>query len=131
MIQKKKFQPMIYVNGRALPYPKEGLNMIVTTTVNSARNANAEVVGQKIGRDQYKLDALEFPWLSADDWAYVLQCFSEFYANVTFTDPVTNQPITLKMYPGDRSATPYWVGEDGRPTWFRNCKVNIIDCGVT
>ena len=72
-------EPMIYVNGRAMPYPKYGLNFIVTTTVNSARNANAEVVGQKIGRDQYKINSLEWPWLSADDWSYILQAFSDFY----------------------------------------------------
>ena len=45
-------KPMLYINGREVPYPKYGLNFIVTTTVNSARNVNAEVVGQRIGRDQ-------------------------------------------------------------------------------
>ena len=124
------FQPMIYIDGRAMPYPKYGLNFIVTTTVNSARNANAEVVGQRVGRDQYKINALEWPWLSAGDWAYVLQACANFYMTVTFPDMVNNKMITLKMYPGDRTATPYWVGENGLPTWYTGCKVNIIDCGV-
>ncbi len=122
--------PMIYINGREMPYPKEGLNFIVTTIVNSGRNVNAEVVGQKVGRDQYKINALEWPWLSAEQWSYILKCFEDFYATVTFPDMVNNDFITLKMYPGDRSAKPFWIGKDGKPTWYRECKVNIIDCGV-
>lgn len=122
-------QSMIYVNGTAIPYPARGLEIMVATLVDSARNANGVVVGQKIGRDQYKLNALVWPWLSAEQWSTILQCFSGFYATVRFPDPVTNGWKTLKMYPGDRTAEPYWVGENGLPTHYRNCKVNIIDVG--
>lgn len=54
-------QSMIYVNGTAIPYPARGLEIMVATLVDSARNANGVVVGQKIGRDQYKLNALVWP----------------------------------------------------------------------
>ena len=35
------------------------------------------------------------------------------------------------MYPGDRSAQVYWLDEDHtKPKNFKDCKVNIIDCGL-
>lgn len=120
---------MISINGHWVPYPKRGLELITTTLVDSGRNANGQVVGQKIGRDQYKINALEWPWLTAEEWSTILQGFSNFYATVTFPDQVNRNYITLKMYPGDRSAKPYYVDEEGLPTHYTNCKVNIIDTG--
>lgn len=120
----------IYVKGVEFPYPARGCNIIVTTPVDSTRNAKAEVVAQRIGRDQYKINALVWPMLTAKQWKFILQAFSKFFATVTFPDPVTDEYISLKMYPGDRSAEPYWVDKDGKPTTYVNCKVNIIDCGV-
>lgn len=122
---------LIYVDGVEFPYPARGLEFIVTTPVSSARNTKAEVVGQRIGRDQYKINNLQWPMLSAEQWAFILQKFRQgFGVPVTFPDPVTNGWTTLTMYPGDRSAKPYWIGDDDRPTRYQNCKVNIIDCGV-
>lgn len=121
----------IYVNGVEFPYPARGLEIIITTPVSSARNTRAEVVGQRISRDQYKIQDLQWPMLSAEQWSFILKNFREgFGTNVTFPDPVTNEWITLKMYPGDRSGKPYWLGKDGKPTRYKDCKVNIIDCGV-
>lgn len=120
----------LYLNGHEMPCPRPGVNFIVTTTVNSGRNANAEVVGQKIGRDQYKVNSLEWPWLSRAQWSAILKEFSNFEVIATFPDMVTGDFITLKMYPGDRTATPYWIDDSGNPTWYMDCKVNIIDCGV-
>lgn len=120
----------IYVNGKPFPSPKRGLNFVVSTMVSSARNANGEVVGQKIGRDQNKLDALVWPVLDAETWSAMLREFDQFFVTVRFPDMVANQWRTLKMYPGDRSAEPYMVDNDGFPTKYINCKVNLIDCGV-
>lgn len=39
--------PFIKINGVPLPAPKEGLEYTVTTTVDSARNAKAQVTGSK------------------------------------------------------------------------------------
>lgn len=50
----------IEVNGYELPPCKRGVSIVVTTVVNSGRNANGAVVAQKIGRDQYKIDGLEW-----------------------------------------------------------------------
>lgn len=118
-----------YINGVAIPYPKRGVTPTVTTVVNSGRNLNAVVVGQRIGRDQYKMDSLEFPWLSAEEWSKILQLTSSFFFNYTFLDPVTNSWKTVKCYCGDRTAEPYWVDKNGKTTYYRNCKVNIIDTG--
>lgn len=120
----------IYVNGKAFPSPKRGLNFVVTTMLSSSRNAYGEVVGQKKGRDQYKIDALVWPILDAETWSGMLKEFNNFFVVVKFPDMVENQWHTLKMYPGDRSAEPYEVDDGGFPTKYVNCKVNIIDCGV-
>lgn len=119
----------LLVNGQELPPCKRGVSPIVTTVVDAGRNANGQVVAQKVGRDQYKIDTLEWPWLTAAQWSNILSLISNFFFNVTFTDPVTNSQITIQMYCGDRSAEPYWVDENGTPTHYRNCKVNFIDTG--
>ena len=119
----------IKINGYELPPPKRGVKPTVTTVVDSGRNANGAVVGQRIGRDQYKIDGLEWPWLSAEQWGQILTILNQFFVYVTFPDPVTNAPKTLKMYCGDRTAEPYWVDENGNPTYYKDCKVNLIDCG--
>lgn len=117
------------INGYELPPPKRGVRPTVTTVVDAGRNANGSVVGQRVGRDQYKIDSLEWSWLTADQWAQILNVLSHFFVYVTFTDSVSNSLKTIKMYCGDRTAEPYWVDENGKPTHYRNCKVNLIDCG--
>lgn len=121
---------IMYINDKPFPYPKRGLKMIVSTMVDSARNANGEVVGQKIGRDNYKLDSLTWPYLDAKTWSDILKEFDNFRVIARIPDMVHNRWITLQMYPGDRSAQPFWVDENGMPTHYIDCSVNIIDCGV-
>ena len=117
------------VNGYQLPSPKRGVMPTVTTVVDAGRNANGAVVGQRVGRDQYKIDNLEWPWLTAEQWSQILSAISDFFFFVTFTDPVSGGLITVKMYCGDRTAEPYWEAYGGSPTHYRNCKVNFIDVG--
>jgi len=117
------------INGYELPPPKRGVKPIVTTVVDAGRNANGAVVGQRVGRDQYKIDGLEWAWLTADQWSKILSILNQFFVYVTFIDPVSNSKKTIKMYCGDRSAEPYWVDADGNPTHYRNCKFNLIDVG--
>ena len=119
----------IAINGYELPPPKRGVHPIVTTVVDAGRNANGAVVGQRVGRDQYKIDGLEWPWLTAAQWSRILSILSRFFVYVTFIDPVSNSMKTIKMYCGDRSGEPYWVDDQGRPTHYRNCKVNLIHVG--
>ena len=113
------------------PPPKRGLTYIVSTNVNSGRNANGEVVGQVVGRDIYKLDQMEWSWLSAVQWETMLSMFDEFFVTVEFWDTVKSKRVELKMYPGDRSAEPYWLdSNDDHPLYYTNCKLNLIDCGI-
>ncbi|MFV0552922.1 MAG: hypothetical protein ACK5L6_13530 [Anaerorhabdus sp.] len=117
------------INGYELPPPKRGVKPIVTTVVDAGRNANGAVVGQRVGRDQYKIDGLEWSWLTAEEWSRILSVLNQFFVYVTFIDPVSNSKKTIKMYPGDRNAEPYWLDDNGNPTFYRNCKFNLIDCG--
>jgi hypothetical protein len=118
-----------YINGEAIPTPQRGASVVVTTVVDSGRNLKAQVVGQRIGRDQYKMDSIVFPFLTAAEWKRVLQLTKGFFFNYTFYDPVTGNKKTIKAYCGDRTAEPYWLDENGKPTHYKDCKVNFIDTG--
>ena len=120
----------IRVNGKPFPAPKRYPNMVVTTAVDAARNANNKVVGQKIGRDNYKIDNLEWPYLDADTWSSMLQEFDKNYlSTVEFWDVVNNGWRTLIMYCGDRTADVFKLDSTGRPSAYINCKMNLIDAG--
>lgn len=119
----------IRVNGKPFPAPKRYPGMVVTTAVNAARNANNKVVGQKIGRDNYKIDNLEWAYLDAATWSAMLKEFDNFFVEVQFPDMVNNDWITLTLYPGDRTASPMWLDSSGKPTHYKECKVNLIDAG--
>ena len=117
------------MNGKKFPAPKRYPNQVVTTAVNGGRNANNKVVGQKIGRDNYKIDNLEWPYLDAATWSSMLKEFSNYFVEVQFWDMVENDWITLTMYPGNRTADVFKYDNEGRVTHYINCKVNIIDTG--
>lgn len=120
----------IKINGRDYPCPRRGLEMMVATIVDSARNANAVVVGQVVGREQQKLNNLEWAYLTAEQWSAILKEFSNFYVTVSYPDMVNNTWTTRKMYPGDRTAEPFHLDPVTKlPIDYINCKVNLIDCG--
>lgn len=120
----------IKINGRDYPCPRRGLEMMVATIVDSARNANAVVVGQVVGREQQKLNNLKWAYLTAEQWSAILKEFSNFYVTVSYPDMVNNTWTTRKMYPGDRTAEPFHLDPVTQlPIDYINCKVNLIDCG--
>ncbi len=120
----------IKINGHTYPQPRRGLDLMVATIVDSARNSNAVMVGQVVGREQQKINGLEWGYLTAAQWSAILKEFSNFYATVSYPDMVENKWTTRKMYPGDRTATPLHLDEEtGLPLDYINCKVNLIDCG--
>lgn len=120
---------MITINGKQFPAPDEGLEFVTTTIVDSTRNANAKVIAQKIGRDQYKINNLQWYTLDAKTWSELLQVSANFFIDVRFPDMVNNCFITLEMYVSDRTAAPCDVDSNGMPTRYRSCKFNIIDVG--
>lgn len=122
---------MIKINGKSFPSPDIGLGFEVVTFVNSGRNAQAETIGQRVGRDQYKIDGLTWSYLDAEIWSALLKEFEKFTVTVEFPDMVRNCWKTLVMYPGNRTAKPAEISrETGLPTLYKDCKVNLTDCGV-
>lgn len=122
--------PFIYINDVPLPIPKRGLSYTVTTTVDSSRNANAQVTGSKVGRDQLKLDNLEWAHLDATTWSRALKEFEKFKCRIRVFDPVSMTWITRYFYPGDRTFE-LWKADPntGQPLEYVNCKCNLIDMG--
>ncbi len=119
----------IIVNGYTLPDPDIGIKIGLSTTVNSVRNANNVLVGEKVGRDLYKIDGLKWTFLEASEWARILQATSPFYVDVTFNDPVTDTKKTIKMYVNEQEGEPVQDG-NGNVVRYKNCKFELIDVGV-
>lgn len=118
------------VNGVDFPCPRVGFSYTISTTVNAGRNANNEVVGQRVGRDLFKLDSMEWAALDVETWQKMLKAVEPFYVPVTFEDFRTGQPITITMYPGDRKARPLFVDKTThKVTKYENCSFNLIDVG--
>lgn len=127
----EKYDCFIKVNGVKFPYMSRDLKMMTATMVDSARNANGVMVGQKVGRDVAKLDNLTWPHLTAEKWSEILQIMDNFFVTVEFPDMVTNSWATRTFYCGDRTATPFKIDWDtGLPKEYIDCKCNLIDTGA-
>ena len=122
---------MIYLkfNDQELPSVRKGITVSVNMVTSSARNANNVLVKQKIGRTQYKLENVEWAQLSPEQWEEILEIVNSGYFNVTFMNPETNLPITIKMHCENKSAKPYYVDANDRPAFYRDCKIDLIDSG--
>lgn len=119
------------VNGYDFPCPRVGFQYTISTVVNAGRNANAATIGQKVGRDIFKLDQMEWAALEPEVWQMMLMAVEPFYIPVTFEDYRTGKPITITMYPGDRTAIPLFVDKNSHMiTKYESCKFNLIDCGL-
>lgn len=118
------------VNGYDYPCPRYGFQYTISTVVNAGRNVNGTVVGQRIGRDQYKLDQLQFAYLEPAQRMMILQSLEPFYVPVTFEDFRTGQPITIIMYPGDRTGKPLFADQiTHMVTRDEFLAFNLIDAG--
>lgn len=119
------------VNGYDFPPPRRGFSWTISTTVNAGRNANNAVIGDRVGRDSYKLDNMEWVGLTPKQREMMLKAIEPFYVPVTFEDmKKPGHPITIIMYPGDRSGSPLFVD---RLTHMvlqdETLKFNLIDTG--
>lgn len=117
----------LIVNGMEFPCPMHGLSIISTQPVDSERNANAAVIGQLVGRRQWKINNLQWNGLDADLWARMRVAMEPFFVPVTFTGD-DNQRHTIYMYPGDSTAQPLFLS-DVFYKQHETCKFNLIDCG--
>ena len=57
---------VLTINGRVVPAPDSGANLIVATNVSDGKNAHGEFIGQRVGRDQYKFENLQWKFLPAE-----------------------------------------------------------------
>lgn len=121
---------VITINGREFPSPDIGGNLVVATIVNEGKNALGEFIGQRVGRDQHKFENLQWKFLPAETWAAMLQEFDQFVVTAKIPDMVHNRTMTIRLYPGNRTATPVEFDANGLPTMYKDCKVNLIDAGV-
>ena len=115
-----------------IPVPIRGLTEAISTNVNSGRNALGEMVGEKVGRDIYKLDNMEWRWLTKAQWKTILNAVKDFKFYATFPDAREKDGAycTHLCYCGDRTCEPYYLTSSGDFKFYRSCKMNIIDCGI-
>lgn len=119
------------VNGVDWPTPMHGFQYIFSTTVNNGRNANNAVIGQVVGRELIKLDAMQWNGLDPETWQRMLNSLKPFFVKVTLEDYRTGKPMTVTMYPNDRTAIPLKTDRQSHKiVRYRTCKVNLIDAGL-
>lgn len=120
----------IYINEMAFPYPdKDSGLQTIATLVSSSRTADGVLRGEKIGRDQSKIE-LTWNVLTPEVWSSMLRQFDNFTFKVRYIDMVTNDWVTRTFYVGDRSARPLMVDPNtNRPKYYVQCKANIVDTG--
>jgi len=118
------------VNGYDYPCPRYGFQYIISTVVDTDRNVNGAVVGQKIGRDFYKLDSLQWAGLYPEQRRMILRSLEPFFVPVTFEDFRTGKPVTITMYPGDRTGKPLFADKiTHMVTQDEMLSFHLIDCG--
>lgn len=119
------------VNGYDFPPPRRGFSWTISTTVNAGRNANNAVIGDRVGRDLYKLDNMEWVGLTPKQREMMLKAIEPFYVPVTFEDmKKPGHSITIIMYPGDRSGSPLFVDKlTHMVLQDETLKFNLIDTG--
>ena len=99
----------IIVNGIARPCtanPARNYQEKSEQLVRSTRNANGQVVAQKVNRRINKFDNLKWPYLSRDQVNWLKKEIAKFECELTYFDDEENAWIKRKYYWGDFSATP-------------------------
>lgn len=121
---------MFKINDLVLPYPDKGLKMPRQQLVDSARNAQGEVVAQKINRRLIKLEGLSWKYLPTATWSAILNEIEKFEGLLTFYDARTRSFITRRVYWGDATDEPWEINPaTGEVLAYMNCQCNIIDMG--
>lgn len=120
----------IKINGITIPTPARGLVYQGQQLVDSARNANGEVVAQKINRRLIKLDSVTWPLLTDAQWGAILTEINKFTGVLEYYEPSVGARREMDIYWGDYSAEPFRIDPDtGNVLEWINCKCNIIDMG--
>lgn len=125
-------QNLITINGNQYPQPKRGLGFRIETYVDTATNANGEIVGQSIGRNRQSPTELTWDYLDGKTWRAILLEFARSpVAELTYPDMASGTMKTRKVLIGERSAQPCHLDrETGLPLDYVQCTINVTDMGT-
>ena len=118
----------LIINGVRMPIPAPGLTVDRAQGVNAGRNSNNEVIGDLVGRKQYKLNNLAWHGLTEEECKIILDAIEPFYVKVTYRD-ITGVTRTHTMYPGDSSGKPNRL-ENMKYNFMEDLHFNLIDAGL-
>lgn len=113
---------MLSINGVAIATPKSFEVTISDLDGESNRNANGEMIRDRIGIK--RRISLEWPPLTQSEISMLLTAVSSVFFTVTFPDPQQGV-VTKTMYVGDRSAPAYQY-INGAVKWS-GLKMNFIE----
>jgi hypothetical protein len=119
------------VAGVRFPYPnRESGLQTQSTYVDNGKNARGVFIGQRVGRDQSKVE-LQWASMDAQTWAALLRLFQANFVNtVEYYDMTEGKVVSRRMYVSDRTAQPKRI-DPATGVWLeaKNCKLNLIDTG--
>ena len=124
-------QGFVRIGTILVPYPDYESGLQTTTTLVDGSNQYGVFIGQRIGRDQSKIE-LQWTRMDIAMWTAILQAFdASFVLPVQYYDMAKGAVVVRKMYVNDRTAQPDGFLADGM-SWAgaRNCKLNLIDTGA-
>lgn len=121
----------IKINDYELPYVARGIGFEYEQLVDSERNAEGIMVGQKVNRRLIKLSGVAFPYLTDAEWRLVLIEIEKFRGTLYYWNTMLAGFYEMEVYWGNASGTPEEIDADGRVVAWRDCKCNIIDIGST
>lgn len=123
-------RPLVSVAGTPIPAPSV-YNATCSTVVDSGRNVNGEYIGAVIREDVAKVE-MTWKFISAEDWAAVLQLFlskygGSFINDVTFFNQTINDWETREMYVSDRTAGIYLRDKNGAIRGYTNPRIALVE----
>ena len=128
--------PVFLINGQRPP-TRRLLNQIrkaAEQIVDGQRNANAQVVIQKINRRVEKYDRLVWDRLTIAEFVWLRQRVEQMVVDLTFWDDRTQREVSRRFYFGLLTYDPDNYQDQGgrvlRPTIYRNVSVNLIDMNL-
>lgn len=114
---------MYKVNGVVMPTPKSFTVSISDLDGESNRNANGELIRDRIATKR-KLE-IEYQPLDLSEISLILKAISPVFISVEYPDPQEGGVITKTMYAGYKSSPMYSI-INGQPKWS-GLKFNLIE----
>lgn len=129
------FRTLVSIDSFNFPNPSaKGYHAIVSTLVDSARNASGYFIGSTLrgGKSLAKVE-LKWNYLTTEDWSNILSQFEPDYGgafvrNVTFFCETSGTWETRPMYVSDRDSDGWQCDEEtGAITGWSNCSLSLIE----